>query len=191
MINVTKSNFDSEVKNFKGVVVADFFATWCGPCKMLSPLLEGMSTENKDSSVKFVKIDVDAEQDLAMQYDIMSIPTVIFFKDGKKVNQMIGLADKKDYASSIEKAKNYVAPAPGTHPKVTVFSTPTCPYCTMAKTYLKENNISFEDVDVSRDQMKAMQMVQKSGQMGVPQLWIGDEVVVGFDKRKIDSMLGL
>jgi len=191
MIQVTNNNFASEVTNYKGVVVADFYADWCGPCKMLGPLLHEMSDSNKDSEVKFAKINVDSEQDLAQQFDIMSIPTVVFFKNGKKVTQMIGLADKKDYQATIEKTKNYVAPAKGAHPKVTIFSTPTCPYCTMAKEYLKQKNIAFEDIDVSRDQVKAMQMVQKSGQMGVPQLWIGDDVIVGFDKPRIDKSLSI
>lgn len=191
MIQVTNNNFASEVTNYKGVVVADFYADWCGPCKMLGSLLHEMSDSNKDSEVKFAKINVDSEQDLAQQFDIMSIPTVVFFKNGKKVTQMIGLADKKDYQATIEKTKNYVAPAKGAHPKVTVFSTPTCPYCTMAKEYLKQKNIAFEDIDVSRDQVKAMQMVQKSGQMGVPQLWIGDDVIVGFDKPRIDKSLSI
>lgn len=75
--------------------------------------------------------------------------------------------------------------------QVKVFSTPTCPYCYMAKGYLKEKNIAFEDIDVSVDQKQAIAMYQKSGQMGVPQLWIGDEVVVGFDKGSIDHLLGL
>lgn len=74
---------------------------------------------------------------------------------------------------------------------VKVFSTPTCPYCTMAKEYLVNNNIQYEDIDVSRDQGQAMQMVKKSGQMGVPQLWIDDEVVVGFNKPVIDRLLGI
>ncbi len=191
MIQITKNNFDSEVANFKGVVLADFYADWCGPCKMLGPLLHEMSASNKDPDVKYVKINVDSEQELAQEYDIMSIPTVIFFKDGKKVTQQIGIADKSEYESIIAKTRSYVAPRPGAHPKVTVFSTPTCPYCTMAKQYLKEKNVVFEDVDVSRDQAKAMQMVQKSGQMGVPQLWIGDDVVVGFDKGRINKLIGL
>lgn len=72
---------------------------------------------------------------------------------------------------------------------VKVFSTPTCPYCYMAKDYLKAKNISFEDIDVSRDRNQAMAMVQKSGQMGVPQLWIDDEVVVGFNTARIDQLL--
>lgn len=74
---------------------------------------------------------------------------------------------------------------------VTVFSTPTCPWCTVAKKYLNEKNIAFKDVDVSKDALAAQQMMLKSGQMGVPQLWIGDAVVVGFDKNSIDELLDL
>lgn len=75
--------------------------------------------------------------------------------------------------------------------KIKVFSTPTCPYCHMAKDYLKEKKISFEDIDVSKDQKQARAMVEKSGQMGVPQLWIDDEVIIGFNKPIIDQLLGL
>ncbi|MBP7967755.1 thioredoxin family protein [Candidatus Woesebacteria bacterium] len=72
---------------------------------------------------------------------------------------------------------------------VKVFSTPTCPYCYMAKDYLKAKNIAFEDIDVTRDRNQAMAMVERSGQMGVPQLWIDDEVVVGFNTSKIEELL--
>lgn len=75
--------------------------------------------------------------------------------------------------------------------KVKVFSTPTCPYCYMAKAYLKEKNVDFEDIDVSMNQKQAVEMVKKSGQMGVPQLWINDEVVIGFNKPVIDQLLAL
>ena len=74
---------------------------------------------------------------------------------------------------------------------VKVFSTPTCPYCHMAKAYLKDKKVIFEDIDVSIDENQAMAMVKKSGQMGVPQLWIDGQVVVGFDQTQIDSLLGL
>jgi glutaredoxin-like YruB-family protein len=74
---------------------------------------------------------------------------------------------------------------------VKVFSTPTCPYCHMAKAYLKQKNVLFEDIDVAQDRAQAMQMVQRSGQMGVPQLWIDNAVVVGFDRPEINRLLGL
>jgi len=191
MIQVTSKNFKDEVSNFKGAVVADFYADWCGPCKMLSPLMDQMSNDNKDSNVKFVKINVDQEQELAGQYGVMSIPTVIFFKDGKKVSQRVGVSQKSEYEDSIKKTISHVPAAKGTGGNVKVFSTPTCPYCHMAKAYLKDKKVEFEDIDVSHDQNQARAMVEKSGEMGVPQLWINDEVVIGFNKPVIDQLLGI
>jgi len=74
---------------------------------------------------------------------------------------------------------------------VKIYSTPTCPYCRMAKDFLKQNNIEFTDVDVSLDQQAAQEMVNKSGQMGVPQLVIDGEVIVGFDRSAIRRALNL
>ncbi|RJQ38615.1 NrdH-redoxin [Candidatus Microgenomates bacterium] len=75
--------------------------------------------------------------------------------------------------------------------KVKVFSTPTCPYCHMAKDYLTDKKVAFEDIDVSQDQQQAQKMVERSGEMGVPQLWIDDQIVIGFNKPVIDHLLGL
>ena len=75
--------------------------------------------------------------------------------------------------------------------KVKIYSTPTCPYCIRAKQFLKDNNIAFEDVDVSSNQQAAAEMIQKSGQMGVPVLDIGGDIIVGFDREGIQRALGL
>lgn len=74
---------------------------------------------------------------------------------------------------------------------VKVYSTPTCPYCVRAKQFLKDNNISFEDIDVSVRQDEAQEMVRKSGQMGVPVLDIDGQIIVGFDKERIKKALGI
>jgi len=75
--------------------------------------------------------------------------------------------------------------------EVKIYSTPTCPFCMMAKKFLRDNNIDFEDIDVSADQAKAQEMVQKAGQMAVPVIDIDGEIIVGFDKEKIRKALGL
>ena len=75
--------------------------------------------------------------------------------------------------------------------KVKVYSTPTCPYCKIAKAFLQENKIEFEDIDVSVNQAAAQEMISKSGQMGVPVVDIDGQIIVGFDKRRIMSALGL
>jgi len=75
--------------------------------------------------------------------------------------------------------------------KVKVYSTPTCPYCVTLKEYLKDNNIEFEEVDISQDKTQLDEMVKKSGQMGVPVVTIDDETIIGFDREKIDKALNL
>lgn len=76
-------------------------------------------------------------------------------------------------------------------PRVIVFSTPTCAYCNMAKRYFRDNQIKFRDIDISRDQAAARDVVRRSGQMGVPVIDIGGKIIVGFDKPKINQLLGL
>jgi glutaredoxin-like YruB-family protein len=73
--------------------------------------------------------------------------------------------------------------------KVKIYSTPTCSYCKTAKEFFKEENIEYEEVDVSKDQAAAKEMVEKSGQMGVPVIIIGDEVLVGFDREKVEELV--
>ncbi len=75
--------------------------------------------------------------------------------------------------------------------RVIIFTTPTCPHCNRAKRYLRERGVRFRDVDVSRDQAAARDMVRRSGQQGVPVLDIGGKIVIGFDRAKIDQLLGL
>lgn len=75
--------------------------------------------------------------------------------------------------------------------KVTVYSTPSCPFCVRVKQFLKDNNVAFENVDVSSDQAKVQEMIEKSGQMGVPTIDIDGEVIVGFDQEKIKAALGI
>ena len=75
--------------------------------------------------------------------------------------------------------------------KVTVYSTPTCPFCIRVKQFLKEKNVQFEDIDVSENEEKAQEMIKRSGQMGVPVIEIEDEMIVGFDKEKIKEVLGI
>ena len=100
MVKIVNSNeFNEEIKD--GVVYVDFFSTWCGPCRMLSPIIDEISDIIKD--VKFIKVDVDASNDVAQTYGIMSIPTLIIFKDGKIINKQIGLLSKSDLIEFINK----------------------------------------------------------------------------------------
>lgn len=92
-IVITKENFDSEVLKAEGTVLVDFWATWCGPCRMLSPIVDEVASERPD--VKVGKINVDEQPELAQQFGIMSIPTLLVFKNGKKVQESVGLIPKE------------------------------------------------------------------------------------------------
>lgn len=92
-IVITKENFDSEVLKAEGTVLIDFWATWCGPCRMLSPIVDEVASERPD--VKVGKINVDEQPELAQQFGIMSIPTLLVFKNGEKVQESVGLIPKE------------------------------------------------------------------------------------------------
>ena len=87
------SNFDAEVLQYKGVAMVDFWAPWCGPCRMLAPVVEELAGEYA-GKVKVAKLNVDEAPDTSTQFGVSSIPTLIFFKDGKVVSQTVGLQTK-------------------------------------------------------------------------------------------------
>lgn len=96
---VDNNEFENEIKS--GVTVVDFFATWCGPCKMIAPILEELSEEMKEK-VNFIKVDVDKSVDLADEYHISSIPTVAIFKNNENVNQFVSFLPKEEIKRLIE-----------------------------------------------------------------------------------------
>lgn len=101
MSKILKVNeFDNSIK--EGVVIVDFFADWCGPCKMLAPIFEELEEEMKDK-VKFFKVDVDQSGELASRFNVFSIPTIMIFKDGKDVSTEIGFLPKEKIKANLEK----------------------------------------------------------------------------------------
>ena len=95
------SNFADEVINAKGKVMVDFWATWCGPCVMAGPVVDSMADDYK-GKVKIGKLDVDANQETAAKYNVMSIPTVILFKDGKEIARKVGFAGRPMYENLLK-----------------------------------------------------------------------------------------
>jgi len=92
--SITAATFEEEVLNFEGTVLVDFWASWCGPCRMLAPVIEELALSETDK--KFCKVNVDDEEELAAKFGIMSIPTVIIFKNGKEAAKSVGLRPKQE-----------------------------------------------------------------------------------------------
>ena len=100
VIDVKTADFETEVLKSDKTVLVDFWAVWCGPCRMLSPVVDQVAEENAD--IKVCKVNVDEEQQLAIKYGVMSIPTLLVFKGGELVNQSVGVIPKEEVLNLIK-----------------------------------------------------------------------------------------
>jgi thioredoxin 1 len=100
-VTITEANFDAEVTQSTKPVIVDFWAEWCGPCKMIAPVLDEIAKEKGDT-VKVGKVNIDDNQSLSFKYNVRAIPTLLFFKNGQVVDQVTGMTSKKDLLGRIE-----------------------------------------------------------------------------------------
>ena len=103
IVTLTTENFAKEVAESSAPVLVDFWAEWCGPCKMIAPVLDELATEYA-GKVKIGKVDIDSQQGLAAQYGVRAIPTLLMFKGGQVAEQMVGARSKRDLKASFDKA---------------------------------------------------------------------------------------
>ncbi len=99
VLKITSDNFEKEVLNSDKTTIIDFYADWCGPCKMMSPVIDEIAEEN--DNVKVGKLNVDEAQNIAVKYNVMSIPTIIIFKNGKEDKRFVGVTSKGNILNSI------------------------------------------------------------------------------------------
>ena len=104
-MQVTNADFQKQVKEFDGIVLVDFYANWCGPCKMMTPIIEEIEKEyeSKDN-IKIAKVDIDEANEIAAEYNVVSIPTIIIFKKGEKFKEVVGMQTKESLIQGIEEA---------------------------------------------------------------------------------------
>ena len=100
-VTIDEANFDAEVTQSRQPVLVDFWAEWCGPCKMIAPLLDEIAKE-KAGTIKVGKINIDTNQSLSARYNVRAIPTLLFFKNGQVVDQVTGMTSKKDLLGRID-----------------------------------------------------------------------------------------
>ena len=169
---------------------------YCLLYKKGSELSECAYNSIKEALVDKVDVftaDVNSVRDIHAEYGITSVPTLLTFEKGEYINLTKGCNNSAFYKSLFEE-NIYSAKADEdgkTQKRVIVYSTPTCTYCNQIKKYFDEKGVKYRDIDVSKDQKAAEQMVKRSGQQGVPQTDINGQIVIGFDRIKINNLLGL
>jgi len=148
----------------------------------------------KVKEVNVAVADVTSVRDIHNNYSVTSAPSLLVF-EGKQFSKIIKGCNDTNYYIGLFENSLYTATFNDGEEKpqkrVTVYSTPSCSWCNTLKTHLKKNGIRFRDVDVSKDQKAAEAMVARSGQQGVPQTDINGEIIVGFDKNRINTLLGI
>lgn len=170
-----------------------FLLIYKGGSKVSDCALNNIDKAINEKTTVFLA-DVNQVKDIHPKFEIKTAPVLLSFENGIVKNTYKGCDEEQFYASVFER-NLYVAQSKGNNGKaqkrVTVYSTPSCSWCTTLKNHLNIHGIKYSDIDVSKDQKAAEAMVKKSGQQGVPQIDISGQVIVGFDKIKINSLLGI
>ena len=150
--------------------------------------------EKKSMDANLIMVDVVNVKDVHSNYGVTTVPTLLEFQGGELINTIKGCHDA-GYYENIFSGSVFTASSAGDEKtpqkSVTVYSTPTCSWCNTLKSFLRDHNIKFRDIDVSKDAKAAEDMVKRSGQQGVPQTLINGEIIVGFDKPRISKLLGI
>ena len=137
--------------------------------------------------------DVNVVRDIHSEYKVTSVPSLLQFENSSLKNVIKGCHKPEQLNAIFDKSVFVAAGSNDEKPRknVTIYTTPTCSWCTTVKRHLQENGIQFREVNVAADQKAAEEMVRKSGQQGVPQTEINGQIIVGFDKTRINSLLGI
>lgn len=170
-----------------------FYADFSDAAKRALPEIEEFKRDNE--KLPIYGIDVSKVKGVHKEFGVKNVPTVVTLHKGKDVEKIEGVQSAQFYARSFIGAHPALKKTAGNGkeaiatPRVVVYSTPTCPACNSAKSYFRRKGVRFRDVDVSRDQQAAENLMRRSGQMAVPQIDINGQLIVGFDQSKIDRLL--
>ena len=184
-------DFDSVLASAEQNAVVGFFGEFSATARAAQPAFEAFCSKHPD--LPALLVDVGKVKGLHKRFGVSQVPTAVLLKDGKTAKALVGpqTADLYDRAFV---APQQLARKDGDKPRqknVVVYVSDTCSWCTRVKAYLRKRGVRFKEINVSRDPSQAQALRNKTGQTGVPQLDIEGQYVVGFDKQKIDTILGL
>jgi glutaredoxin-like YruB-family protein len=153
----------------------------------------GKTAAEKKKNNVLCTADVNDVRDIHPEFGVASVPTLLYFEKGQLRNLVKGCHQPEQFNAIFDKSAVAVSTNGEQKPQknVTVYTTPSCTWCNTIKRHFREHGIRYREVDVSRDQKAAEEMVRRSGQQGVPQTDINGEIIVGFDRTRINSLLGI
>lgn len=182
----------SALQTQKETVVVGFFGEFSDKSRAAFPAFQAFCARHPELPVFLV--DVGKVKDVHPRLGVKLVPTVVTLKDGKVLQQVVGARTIEEWETTLlGPARTASASSGSSRPshRVVVYTGAHCPWCTRVKAYLRQRNVPFTEIDVSRDPSAAQALVRKTGQTGVPQLDIDGRYVIGFDKARIDALLGL
>jgi glutaredoxin-like YruB-family protein len=183
-----KQELEEVQQKYKEMFVLFFYGDFSSSAKRALKEIEAFSENYKE--VPIFGIDVVSLKGVNKQWDVDTVPTVLAFENGKVKQRITGVQNERFYARLFSGVKTFkFKPTKKRTLSVTVYSGSGCPACSTAKNYLRKRGVHFREIDVSTDQQAAQRLVERSGQMAVPQIEINGQIVVGFDKTKLESLL--
>lgn len=175
----------------EGLAVVGFFGAFSELSERARPAFEAFAA---DAEPTVLLVDVGEVKGVHARYGVTTVPSAVTVEGGRVIRRASGLHDAAGWARALLPHEGQAAAGEDGAPRmppVTVYTSPTCVWCGRVKSYLDERGVRYREIDVAADPDAAQQLVRRTGQMGVPQLDIGGQYVVGFDKPRIDRLLGL
>lgn len=184
-------HLDKLKKENEALLIIIFHADSSEKSKKALDALKMVKDENPKAPI--YGVNASKVKDIHPIYGITTVPTVLVLKEDKVSNIIYGTQDKQYYETLLYDTPMFISTEKKErkHHRVVVYTSPTCSWCTAVKSYLMKNRIVFRELDISRDEKAGKDLVKRSGQMGVPQTDIDGRIVVGFDKLKLDAILGI
>jgi len=177
-----------QIKKQKEFFILIFYTEKSEKSKEVIKIFEEIKKENRKAEI--FSVNATKVKNIHPLFGINTVPTVVAVKNGKISKIIYGVQNKQYYQMLL-----YDAPLKQGEKRkfknVIVYTSSNCPWCSTVKSYLRQHGIPFREVDISKDEREAERLIRKSGQMGVPQTEINGKIVVGFDKNKLDSLLGI
>lgn len=187
----SRKQFESIKRNTDDLLLVVFYTGASQKSQQAVEALSKLQEQNPDSEI--YKVNAKKVPDIHPEFNISSVPTLLVFRHGKPAEFIYGVQTEGFYSKILEKfhAASNDGESAGTRHQVTVYTTPTCPYCTQVKRYLDEYNVRYTEVDVASDPSAAQELVNRTGQQGVPQTEIDGQFVIGDNTAEIDKLLDL